>query len=101
MVYYTDFKTTRVPSYRYIKYSVDANGNCNLSELKVYKLTDAIATSMTAHYDMSVSDGKLTDVSGKGNDATLHDIDESSVVHTEKKAYYSLIKMDMQTFRQD
>ena len=79
MVYYTDFKTTGVPSYRYIKYSVDANGNCNLSELKVYKLTDAIATSMTAHYDMSVSDGKLTDVSGKGNDATLHDIDESSV----------------------
>ncbi|MFR5701698.1 MAG: hypothetical protein ACLUD0_07345 [Eubacterium ramulus] len=29
MVYYTDFKTTGVPSYRYIKYSVDANGNCN------------------------------------------------------------------------
>ena len=79
MVYYTDFKTTGVPSYRYIKYSVDANGNCNLSELKVYELTDAIATSMTAHYDMSVSEGKLTDVSGKGNDAALHDIDESSV----------------------
>ena len=79
MVYYTDFKTTGVPSYRYIKYSVDANGNCNLSELKVYELTDAIATSMTAHYDMSVSEGKLTDVSGKGNDAALHDIDENSV----------------------
>ena len=79
MVYYTDFKTTGVPSYRYIKYSVDTNGNCNLSELKVYELTDAIATSMTAHYDMSVSEGKLTDVSGKGNDAALHDIDESSV----------------------
>ena len=79
MVYYTDFKTSGVPSFRYIKYSVDANGNCNLSELKVYELTDAIATSLTAHYDMSVSDGKLTDVSGKGNDATLHDVDESSV----------------------
>ena len=79
MVYYTDFKTSGVPSYRYIKYSVGANGNCNLSELKVYKLTDTISTALTAHYDMSVSDGKLTDVSGKGNDATLHDIDENSV----------------------
>lgn len=28
---------------------------------------------------MSVADGKLTDVSGKGNDATLHDITEASV----------------------
>ena len=41
MVYYSEFNTYKEGaepvSYRYIKYAVDANGSCNLSELKVYK----------------------------------------------------------------
>ena len=79
IVYYTDFNVTGAPTCRYIKYAVGANGNCNLSELKVYRLLHTTTKNLTAHYDMSVADGKLTDVSGKGNDATLHDITEASV----------------------
>lgn len=79
IVYYTDFNVNEAPTCRYIKYAVGANGNCNLSELKVYRLLHTTTKNLTAHYDMSVADGKLTDVSGKGNDATLHDITEASV----------------------
>ena len=79
IVYYTDFNVNEAPTCRYIKYAVGANGNCNLSELKIYRLLHTTTKNLTAHYDMSVADGKLTDVSGKGNDATLHDITEASV----------------------
>ena len=79
IVYYTDFNVNEAPTCRYIKYAVGANGNCNLSELKVYRLLHTTTKNLTAHYDMSVADDKLTDVSGKGNDATLHDITEASV----------------------
>lgn len=77
MVYYTEFNTGKIGSYRYIKYMRDSE--CNLSELKVYELEDPIVANLKAHYDMSVKDGKLTDVTGNGKDAVLHDITESSV----------------------
>ncbi|MFR5701699.1 MAG: hypothetical protein ACLUD0_07350 [Eubacterium ramulus] len=70
--------------------------------MKVYKLTDAICNQYdTAHYDMSVSDGKLTDVSGKRQRCNLTILMSKAVATYGKEVYYSLIKMDMQTFRQD
>ncbi len=77
IVYYTEFNTGKIGSYRYIKYMRDSE--CNVSELKVYELEDPIVANLKAHYDMSVKDGKLTDVTGNGKDAVLHDITESSV----------------------
>lgn len=37
------------------------------------------AEHLIAHYDMSVKDGKLKDVSGNGKDAALHDLTEEDV----------------------
>lgn len=71
MVYYTDFNSRTIEAYRYIK--VERDSECNFSEIKVYEPESAVVANLKAHYDMSHDGSSLTDISGKGNDATLYD----------------------------
>ena len=92
IVYYTDFNVNEAPTCRYIKYAVGANGNCNLSELKVYRLLHTTTKNLTAHYDMSVADGKLTDVSGKGTMQLFMILQKQALLLTERKAFFQFNK---------
>lgn len=75
-VYYTDFNTTE-HTYQYIKYAQTPDGNCNLSELKIYEPAPAAEAGLAAHYDMSHEGNLLKDISGKGNDATLYNTEDT------------------------
>ena len=77
MVYYSEFNTYKEGaepiSYRYIKYAVDANGNCNLSELKVYKPASDYTVepvSGLAYPDGTLALPKTLTLTEKGGEAT-------------------------------
>ena len=76
MVYYSEFNTYKEGaepvSYRYIKYAVDANGSCNLSELKVYKPASDYTVepvSGLAYPDGTLSLPKTLTLTEKGGEA--------------------------------
>ncbi len=97
IVYYSEFNTTE-RNFRYIKYAQTPNGNCNLSELKIYEQEKAVIANLQAHYDMSHEGNVLKDISGKGNDITLYDTTDSDfasygeeeVMQFNKKQYAEL-----------